>query len=67
MLKLLLGQTVKKNVATLKLVDIQLARSLERLQVYLQARKEIEALKLVSGLFCYSAIPFFTPDSRVLC
>jgi E3 ubiquitin-protein ligase TRIP12 len=28
-----------------------LARSLERLQVYLHARKEIEALKLVNPLF----------------
>ncbi|ORY25651.1 hypothetical protein BCR39DRAFT_543634 [Naematelia encephala] len=45
-LKLILGQKVKKNIATLKLVDESLARSLERLQGYLYARKEIEALHL---------------------
>jgi len=43
-LKLLLGKPVKKSIATLKLVDATLARSLERLQSYLQSRKEIEAL-----------------------
>ncbi|WRT67885.1 uncharacterized protein IL334_004859 [Kwoniella shivajii] len=45
-LKLILGQPVKKSIATLKAVDTALARSLERLQGYLFARKEIEALKL---------------------
>lgn len=45
-LKLILGGTVKKTIANLKLVDTGLARSLERLQSYLQTRKEIEALKL---------------------
>lgn len=43
-LKLLLGKPVRKNIATLKQVDETLARSLERLQTYLQARKEIESL-----------------------
>nr|XP_018262246.1 E3 ubiquitin-protein ligase TRIP12 [Kwoniella dejecticola CBS 10117]OBR84404.1 E3 ubiquitin-protein ligase TRIP12 [Kwoniella dejecticola CBS 10117] len=45
-LKAILGQPIKKNIATLKAVDTHLARSLERLQNYLFARKEIEALKL---------------------
>nr|XP_019045516.1 E3 ubiquitin-protein ligase TRIP12 [Kwoniella bestiolae CBS 10118]OCF24446.1 E3 ubiquitin-protein ligase TRIP12 [Kwoniella bestiolae CBS 10118] len=45
-LKLILGQPVKKTIATLKAIDTALARSLERLQTYLFARKEIEALKL---------------------
>ncbi|WWC88486.1 uncharacterized protein L201_003397 [Kwoniella dendrophila CBS 6074] len=45
-LKLILGQQVKRNIATLKAIDTGLARSLERLQTYLIARKEIEALKL---------------------
>ncbi|KAK6908083.1 hypothetical protein I203_102084 [Kwoniella mangroviensis CBS 8507] len=45
-LKLILGQPVKKTIATLKAVDTGLARSLERLQAYSYARKEIEALKL---------------------
>lgn len=43
-LKLLLGKPVRKNIATLKHVDETLARSLERLQTYLQARQEIESL-----------------------
>lgn len=43
-LKLLLGKPVRKNIATLKEVDETLARSLERLQTYLQTRKEIESL-----------------------
>lgn len=43
-LKLLLGKPVRKNIATLKQVDETLARSLERLQTYLQARQEIESL-----------------------
>lgn len=47
-LKLLLDQPVKQNIATLKRVDMQLARSLEGLQNYLYARKEIESLPLVS-------------------
>lgn len=47
LLKQILGYPVKRNIATLKLVDDQLARSLERLQLYLSARKEIEALPLV--------------------
>ncbi|RXK36787.1 hypothetical protein M231_05948 [Tremella mesenterica] len=45
-LKLILGKTVKKSISNLKLVDPALARSLERLQSYLIARKEIEALAL---------------------
>jgi len=45
-LKAVLGKPVKRSIATLKLVDMPLARSLDRLQIYLQARKEIEALKL---------------------
>ncbi|WVQ72803.1 hypothetical protein IAR50_002363 [Cryptococcus sp. DSM 104548] len=44
--KLLLGRPVKKNITTLKAVDPQLARSLERLQAYSLARKEIDALPL---------------------
>ncbi|WVO12675.1 hypothetical protein L204_100280 [Cryptococcus depauperatus] len=44
--KLILNKPVKKNIATLRTVDPQLARSLERLQTYLWARKEIEALPL---------------------
>ncbi|TXT15889.1 hypothetical protein VHUM_00392 [Vanrija humicola] len=44
LIKLLLSKPVKKNIATLKLVDLSLARSLERLQSYLQSRQEIEAL-----------------------
>lgn len=48
-LKLVLGRPVKKTIATLKLVDMPLARSLERLQGYLQARREIEALMLPPG------------------
>ena len=48
MLKLVLGRPVAQNIATLRLVDAPLARSLERLQAYLDARKEIEALPLVS-------------------
>lgn len=48
-LKLILGGTVKKTIANLKLVDAELARSLERLQSYLQTRKEIEALQLPPG------------------
>ena len=48
-LKLILGRPVKRTIANLKLVDPGLARSLERLQVYLQTRKEIEALKLPPG------------------
>jgi E3 ubiquitin-protein ligase TRIP12 len=47
LLKQILDYPVKRNIATLKLVDEQLARSLERLQSYLFARKEIEALPLV--------------------
>lgn len=47
-LRRILGQPVKKNIATLKQVDSVLARSMERLQAYAQARKEIETLKLVS-------------------
>jgi E3 ubiquitin-protein ligase TRIP12 len=47
-LQLILGMPVKRNIPTLKLVDEQLARSLERLLLYLKARKEIEALPLVS-------------------
>lgn len=43
-IKRLLGKPVKKNIATLKLVDMTLARSLERLQSYLESRKEIEAM-----------------------
>ncbi|KAK8858675.1 hypothetical protein IAR55_002904 [Kwoniella newhampshirensis] len=45
-LKLILGKPVKKNISTLKAVDSTLARSLERLQAYLYARREIEALML---------------------
>ncbi|WVF68897.1 hypothetical protein IAT40_003670 [Kwoniella sp. CBS 6097] len=45
-LKLILGQPVKKSIATLKAVDPTLARSMERLQNYLFARKEIETLEL---------------------
>ncbi|OCF37256.1 E3 ubiquitin-protein ligase TRIP12 [Kwoniella heveanensis BCC8398] len=45
-LKLILGQPVKKSIATLKAVDPTLARSLERLQQYHVARKEIETLEL---------------------
>ncbi|WWC70865.1 uncharacterized protein I206_104817 [Kwoniella pini CBS 10737] len=45
-LKAILGQPIKKNIPTLKAIDAHLARSLERLQTYLFARKEIEALKL---------------------
>lgn len=48
MLKQILDFPIKRNIATLKSVDDQLARSLERLQTYLYARKEIEALPLVS-------------------
>ena len=48
-LKLILGRPVKRTIGNLKLVDITLARSLERLQTYLQTRKEIEALKLPPG------------------
>ncbi|KAK4687050.1 E3 ubiquitin-protein ligase TRIP12, partial [Tremellales sp. Uapishka_1] len=44
-LKLILGKPVRKNIATLKMVDLPLARSLERLQNYFYTRKEIEALK----------------------
>ncbi|KAL7423043.1 Ubiquitin fusion degradation protein 4 [Cryptotrichosporon argae] len=43
-LKLALGQPVRQTIATLKQVDEPLARSLDRLQSYLQARKEIEAM-----------------------
>jgi E3 ubiquitin-protein ligase TRIP12 len=43
-LKLLLSKPVKKSISTLKLIDASVARSLERLQSYLQARKEIESL-----------------------
>lgn len=43
-LKLLLGKPVRRNIATLKQVDETLARSLDRLQTYLQARQEIESL-----------------------
>lgn len=43
-IKLLLGKPVKKSIATLKLIDVPLARSLERLQSYLHSRQEIEAL-----------------------
>jgi E3 ubiquitin-protein ligase TRIP12 len=46
LLQLILGVPIKKNIATLRLIDEQLARSLERLQSYLNARKEIEALPL---------------------
>jgi E3 ubiquitin-protein ligase TRIP12 len=46
-LRLILGQPVKKNIASLRLVDPTLARSLERLQAYAEARKEIETLQLV--------------------
>ncbi|WVQ96417.1 hypothetical protein IAU59_003522 [Kwoniella sp. CBS 9459] len=45
-LKLILGQPVKKTIASLKAVDPTLARSLERLHNYLMVRKEIEALEL---------------------
>lgn len=48
-LKLVLGRPVKKTIANLKLVDAPLARSLERLQGYLHARREIEALQLPPG------------------
>jgi len=48
-LKLILGRPVRKTIANLKLVDLTLARSLERLQTYLQTRKEIEALALPAG------------------
>ena len=48
-LQLILGQPTKKNIATLKLVDMPLARSLERLHSYLQIRKEIDALQLPPG------------------
>ncbi|ORX37302.1 hypothetical protein BD324DRAFT_642187 [Kockovaella imperatae] len=48
-LRLILGREVKKTIKTLKLVDAPLALSLERLQSYLSARKEIEALKLPPG------------------
>jgi E3 ubiquitin-protein ligase TRIP12 len=50
LLKQILDFPVKRNIATLKQVDDQLARSLERLQSYLSARKEIEALPLVGSL-----------------
>lgn len=43
-LKMVLNRPVKKSIATLKQIDAPLARSLERLQAYLQARKEIEEL-----------------------
>ncbi|BEI86859.1 hypothetical protein CcaverHIS002_0702050 [Cutaneotrichosporon cavernicola] len=43
-LKMVLSGPVKKSIATLKLVDAPLARSLEGLQSYLQARHEIEEL-----------------------
>jgi E3 ubiquitin-protein ligase TRIP12 len=43
-LKMVLSRPIKKSIATLKLVDAPLARSLERLQSYLQARHEIEEL-----------------------
>ncbi|KLT39033.1 hypothetical protein CC85DRAFT_298164 [Cutaneotrichosporon oleaginosum] len=43
-LKMVLNKPVKKSIATLKLVDAPLARSLERLQSYQQARQEIEGL-----------------------
>jgi E3 ubiquitin-protein ligase TRIP12 len=46
--ELILDMPVKRNIAKLKQVDPQLARSLERLQSYLNARKEIESLPLVS-------------------
>lgn len=46
-LKLILGSPVRKNIATLRMVDPALARSLERLQAYASARREIEALQLV--------------------
>lgn len=49
-LRLILGQPVKKNIATLKLVDPTIARSMERLQAYAEARKEIEAMALVCCL-----------------
>lgn len=45
-LRAVLGQPIKKNVATLRLVDPALARSLEGLQSYLQTRKDIESLQL---------------------
>lgn len=45
-LKMILGIPVKKTIANLKLVDPALGRSLERLQTYAVARKEIEALQL---------------------
>nr|XP_031864296.1 uncharacterized protein CI109_000209 [Kwoniella shandongensis]KAA5531368.1 hypothetical protein CI109_000209 [Kwoniella shandongensis] len=45
-LKLILGQPIRKSISTLRAVDPTLARSLERMQAYLYARKEIEALKL---------------------
>ena len=45
-LRMILGRPVNKDIATLKLVDPALARSLERLQKYSRARKEIEALQL---------------------
>jgi hypothetical protein len=47
LLQLILGIPIKKNIATMRLIDEQLARSLERLQAYLNARKDIEALPLV--------------------
>ncbi|BEJ17896.1 hypothetical protein CspHIS471_0701640 [Cutaneotrichosporon sp. HIS471] len=43
-LKMVLSGPVKKSITTLKLVDAPLARSLEGLQSYLQARHEIEEL-----------------------
>lgn len=45
-LRAVLGQPIKKNIATLRLVDPALARSLEGLQSYLQTRKDIESLQL---------------------
>lgn len=43
-LRRVLGRSAKPSIATLKLVDEPLARSLERLQTYLHTRQEIEAL-----------------------
>lgn len=43
-LKMVLNRPVKRSIATLKQIDAPLARSLERLQSYLQARNEIEEL-----------------------
>jgi E3 ubiquitin-protein ligase TRIP12 len=54
-LKMLLGRTVKKTISTLKMIDLPLARSLERLQHYVDAKKEIETLSLVSTLLVHVA------------